>query len=66
MPTRALELDSFCARIFHKRFRSHPQVTIDTETLGKLYKIRIGHNNENPQSGWFLDKVKSVGCAAIT
>ena len=33
------------------------QVFIDIKKLGKLYKLRIGHNNDYPNSGWFLDKV---------
>ena len=30
---------------------------IDTKKLGTLYKLRIGHDNEDPKSGWFLEKV---------
>ncbi|CAL8278491.1 unnamed protein product [Merluccius merluccius] len=31
--------------------------TIDSPDLGRLRKIRIGHNNRGSSAGWFLDKV---------
>ena len=26
--------------------------------IGKLYKVRIGHDDNEPEAGWFLEKVK--------
>ena len=30
---------------------------VEAINIGKLDKLRIGHDAKNPGSGWFLDKV---------
>lgn len=31
---------------------------LNLEELGEIYKIRIGYDVEQPEDGWFLEKVK--------
>lgn len=33
------------------------EFTIESASLGKLQRLRIGHDNSGPSPGWFLDKV---------
>ena len=36
-----------------------------SKKLGKLYKIRIGHSDEDSDAGWFLEKVANLVCTQV-
>ena len=64
--SRDIELDAACSddpqrSPFQQGQTDEFKVNIG-DNLGELYKIRIGHSDDDRQRGWFVEKVSTCIC----